>query len=69
MKKKEERDRLVSLNSEFDEFSLEKLEERLETDPLLAGGFVNLEMPDDASIDVQANGCELCICNGLVIDK
>lgn len=47
MKKSEERDKLVSLNSEFDEFSLEKLEERLETDPLMVGGFVNLEMTED----------------------
>lgn len=68
MKKSEERDKLVSLNSEFDEFSLEKLEERLETDPLMVGGFVNLEMTEDVTFDAQANGCELCICNYLEID-
>lgn len=68
MKKSEERDKLVSLNSEFDEFSLEKLEERLETDPLMVGGFVNLEMTEDVTFDTQVNGCELCICNHLEID-
>lgn len=33
---------MLSLNSEFSEFNLQKLEERLETDPLAVGGLLDL---------------------------
>jgi len=33
---------LTSMNSEFSEFDLQHLEERLETDPLAIGGLVDL---------------------------
>lgn len=35
-------DKLKSLNSEFSELELQKLEDRLETDPLAVSGLVNL---------------------------
>lgn len=34
---------LESLNSEFTEFDLQSLEERLETDPLAVGGFFGFD--------------------------
>ncbi|WP_217771384.1 hypothetical protein [Phocaeicola coprocola] len=33
---------LVKLNSEFSEFDLQELEQRLETDPLTTGGLLDL---------------------------
>lgn len=38
---------MVSLNSEFSEFSLQRLEERLETDPLAIGGLLNMTSSTD----------------------
>lgn len=40
MKKNE--NEMLSLNSEFSEFELQQLEVRLETDPLAAGGLLDL---------------------------
>lgn len=40
MKKNE--NEMLSLNSDFSEFELQKLEERLETDPLAVGGLLDL---------------------------
>ena len=34
-------DELVSLNETFSEFNLQELEDRLETDPLAAGGLLD----------------------------
>ena len=42
-------DELVSLNSEYSEFDLQKLEERLETDPLAVGGLVDLVTTEQLS--------------------
>ena len=42
MKTTESNDEMLSLNSEFSEFSLQQLEERLETDPLAVGGLLDL---------------------------
>lgn len=44
MKEKEE---MLSLNSDFSEFALQQLENRLETDPLAIGGLVELETSPD----------------------
>lgn len=46
---------MFSLNSEFNEFELQKLEERLETDPLAVGGLLDLFHPEAmacGSIDI-----------------
>lgn len=52
MNKKEKQDELLSLNSEFSEFKLQELEERLETDPLAVGGLLNLlSFTDSSSMD------------------
>lgn len=42
-----EKNALSSLNSEFSEFALQQLEERLETDPLAVGGLVDLSYAED----------------------
>lgn len=38
--------RNFSVNSDFSEFDLQQLEERLETDPLAVGGLLNLTSED-----------------------
>lgn len=53
---------LESLNSEFTEFDLKQLEERLETDPLAVGGFLDLTTTDTLSNGIMLTGCE---CNFL----
>ena len=68
MEKKNINTELVSLNDElYDDFYVQELEERLETDPLIAGGLI--EMTDDATTT-----CTLCVvdidclqCEGLCI--
>ena len=59
-------DELVSLNSEYSEFDLQKLEERLETDPLAVGGLVDLITTEQSSdIDISLlSDCE-CHCGTL----
>ena len=37
---------IFSVNSDFSEFDLQQLEERLETDPLAVGGLLNLTSED-----------------------
>lgn len=50
---------MVSLNEAIDqEFFVEQLEARLETDPLMAGGLFDL---------VEVESPEWCICNNLCI--
>lgn len=49
MKQKEKQEELISLNSEFSEFKLQELEERLETDPLAIGGLLDVLSLNDAS--------------------
>jgi hypothetical protein len=36
------KDEIFSVNSDFSEFDLQQLEERLETDPLVTGGLLDL---------------------------
>lgn len=38
---------LFSVNSDFSEFDLQQLEERLETDPLAVGGLIDLSNEND----------------------
>lgn len=54
MKRAELNNEMVSLNSEFSEFNLQKLEERLETDPLAIGGLLDVSssMNDDFTSDL-----------------
>lgn len=40
---------LVSLNSELTEFSLQELEQRLETDPLAVGGLLDIASSGEMS--------------------
>ena len=42
MEQKKEKEELISMNAKFSEFDLQKLEERLETDPLAVGGLLDL---------------------------
>lgn len=46
--------KLFSVNSDFSEFDLQQLEERLETDPLAVGGLVDLS---------NGNGIESISCH------
>lgn len=62
MKKNE----IESMNSELSEFDLQALETRLETDPLAAGGLLNLSNVDDTSLlDVDSSECTEH-CSGLL---
>ncbi len=69
MENKERKDELVSLNDKlYDEFYLQELEERLETDPLLIGGLLDLfsDTQGDMSIERCVNQCNeqsICIPN------
>ena len=47
MKTTESNIEMLSLNSEFSEFSLQQLEERLETDPLAVGGLLDITSSSD----------------------
>lgn len=58
MKKKEERE-LISLNEKlYDEFYVQELEARLETDPLLVGGLIDFFTASGEDISPLSNGCE-----------
>lgn len=61
IKKTKEED-LVSLNSEFTEFNLQELEQRLETDPLAVGGLLNLTSSHDPSHDPSQSSMVLSDC-------
>jgi hypothetical protein len=60
---------VISLNEHFyDEFFVQELESRLETDPLLVGGLVDFLNPNDGTLALQSPDCpELqtcgCYCN------
>jgi len=60
-KQKNEKEELTSLNKTFlDDFSIEELEERLETDPLMIGQLLDIASSDGMQ---QAEGCcFLCHC-------
>lgn len=58
---------LSALNSTLNEFAVEELEQRLETDPLAVGGLINLTSPDNPLLSTQMSDCEFCdagaMCN------
>lgn len=66
MKQENEKEKeLISLNKKFSEFELQKLEERLETDPLAVGGLLSMD-----SSDVDLYGyCENYTCGGMTCEK
>lgn len=52
------KDEIESMNSELSEFDLQALENRLETDPLVSGGLLNLSNVEDSSLlDVDFSEC------------
>lgn len=60
-KEQSEKPEFISLNTEFNDFSLQQLEERLETDPLAVGGLLDLNSSLSAD---DTDGCTYCIgCN------
>lgn len=66
MKKTNLNDEMMSLNSEFSEFSLQQLEERLETDPLAVGGLLDLTNTDENGISLTGS-CTENVCYGIFI--
>lgn len=52
---------MVSMNASFSEFDLQKLEDRLETDPLAVGGLLDM---DNSSIELY-NHCQGYTCPGM----
>ena len=56
---------LVPLNSKFEEFNLQIIENRLETDPLPIAGLLNL-IGDDFELQYDCNiyNCGEMICGG-----
>ncbi|WP_455761937.1 hypothetical protein [Phocaeicola coprophilus] len=59
---------LVSLNPASTEFDLQKLEERLETDPLMLDGLLNIatSIDDTSSFSPLNNDDECTHCSGSV---
>lgn len=64
---------IVSINDNlFNEFSIEELEERLETDPFLLSSLFNLGHPSNAESEVMGCSCKnlnscpqlACVCDG-----
>lgn len=62
MKTTESNDEMLSLNSEFSEFSLQQLEERLETDPLAVGGLLDISSASDDSQSFNSARCTEYSC-------
>lgn len=60
MEQKKEKEELISMNAKFSEFDLQKLEERLETDPLAVGGLLGL----NSDIDLYGH-CTGYTCPGM----
>lgn len=59
---KKENQRIISLNQElYDGMFLEELEQRLETDPIMAGGLVDL-MGSENDVICDCNN-HMCYCN------
>ncbi|MDR2410645.1 MAG: hypothetical protein LBE13_21385 [Bacteroidales bacterium] len=57
LKKVEEKNELHSLNGQlYNEFFIQELESRLETDPLMVGGFIDSMAPSAA----DCFNCNLC---------
>lgn len=55
-------DELVSLNETFSEFNLQELEDRLETDPLAAGGLLDIGSSDDIALYGHCTGYRVEVC-------
>lgn len=57
------KEEFLSLNSEISEFSLQELEQRLETDPLAIGGLLDVtSVSDNTLLSAHAAGCDFkCI--------
>lgn len=54
-----DKEEFLSLNSEISEFSLQELEQRLETDPLAIGGLLDVtSAPDNTLLSAHAAGCD-----------
>lgn len=51
MKENKNKEELVSLNETFSELDLQKLEDRLETDPLAVSGLLNLTSSEFSNSD------------------
>ena len=63
MKKKEERE-LISLNEKlYDDFYVQELEARLETDPLLVGGLIDFFTASGEDVSPLSDGCEFTCPN------
>lgn len=62
-RKMTENEEMVSLNSEFTEFNLQELEQRLETDPLAVGGLLELASSHDLSQHIMNVADEECTCS------
>lgn len=61
-----ENEKMLSLNSIVSEFDVEKLEDRLETDPLAIGGLLDLASTQDLSQSVSlTDNCE-GNCGGII---
>lgn len=61
MKKSNMKNEIISLNEEtFMDFSVEELEQRLETDPLFLANLVNLGAGGDAQPTDFCIGCNNC---------
>ncbi len=63
MERKTEKEVLVSMNTKFSEFDLQKLEKRLETDPLAVGGLLDL----NSDINLYSH-CDSFTCSGMHCD-
>ncbi|MCX4332149.1 MAG: hypothetical protein OSJ25_01710 [Paramuribaculum sp.] len=62
MEKPKKEERIISLNDDlYDSMFLEELEVRLETDPLLPGGLIDLI--DDVMDSCECRGTYICGCN------
>lgn len=56
----------ISLNSELTEFSLQKLEQRLETDPLAVGGLLDIISSGNMADAFYSAECSGTYCSGSV---
>lgn len=66
---KQEKEDMISLNSEFTEFNLQELEQRLETDPLAVGGLLDLASTHDLSQHTMNLTEESCHCSWFAHNK
>ena len=58
-----EKNEMFSCNSEFSEFDLQQLEDRLETDPLAVGGLMDLSTTASASCWLDLDCPNLSSCD------